>query len=121
MCRRRGLKVNAGKSKVMLLVREEELECEIFVDGICLEHVSEFTDEADCSKRVANGRRVAGVIRFLVISRSLQLEGILMVLHESFLVPVLGYGSETMIWTEKVKSSIRALQMDNLRSLLGIR
>ena len=70
MCRRRGLKVNAGKSKVMMLNGEEGLECEVYhhyyyyllrsttrlavpavpyrcgsevyVDEIRLEHVSEF-------------------------------------------------------------------------------
>ena len=40
--KRRGLKVNAGKSKVMVLNREEGLECEINVEEICLEQVSEF-------------------------------------------------------------------------------
>ena len=40
--RRRGLKVNAGKSKVMVLNGVEEgLECEAHVDGICLQHISE--------------------------------------------------------------------------------
>ena len=40
---RRGMKVNIGKSKVMILNGEEEgLECEVHVDGIRLEHVSEF-------------------------------------------------------------------------------
>ena len=34
-----GLKVSAGKSKVMVLNGEEGLECEVHVDGICLEHV----------------------------------------------------------------------------------
>ena len=34
MCRRRVLKVNAGKSKGMILNREEGLECEVHVDGI---------------------------------------------------------------------------------------
>ena len=34
-----GLKVNAGKSKVMLLSGEEGLECEVCVNGIRLEHV----------------------------------------------------------------------------------
>ena len=41
------------------------------------------------------------------------------VVHESMLVPVLMYGSETMIWKER--SRITAVQMDNLRGLLGIR
>ena len=71
VCRRRSLKINASKSKVILLGREEGLECEVCVDGICLEHVSEFeyvgcvldetgTDEAECSRKVESGRRVAG-------------------------------------------------------------
>ena len=36
VCRRRGFKINAGKSKVMVLNVEEGLECEILVDGMRL-------------------------------------------------------------------------------------
>ena len=71
------------------------------------------TDEAECSRR-----RVAGAIKSLVNARKLQLE-CARVLQESMLVPVLTYGSETMIWKER--SRIRAVQMNNLRCLLGIR
>ena len=39
---RRGLKVSASTNKVMVLNGEEGLECEVHVDGIRLEHVSEF-------------------------------------------------------------------------------
>ena len=42
-----------------------------------------------------------------------------LVLHETLLVPFLMYGSETMLWKER--SRIRAVQMDSLRGLLGIR
>ena len=42
VCRRRGLKVNGGKSKVMILNGEEGLDCEVHVDWASLEHVSEF-------------------------------------------------------------------------------
>ena len=41
VCRRRQLKVNADKSKVMVLNGEEGLEYEVHVDGIHLEHVLE--------------------------------------------------------------------------------
>ena len=41
------------------------------------------------------------------------------VLHETLLVPVPMYGSETMLWKEKERSRIRAVQMDKLRGLLG--
>ena len=37
-----GLKVKADKSKVMVLNREEGLGCEVHLDGMQLEHVSEF-------------------------------------------------------------------------------
>ena len=73
VCRRRGLKVNAGKSKVMALNGDVLLEREVQVEGIPLEHVSEFkylwcvldesgTDGAQCSRKEASRRRVAGAL-----------------------------------------------------------
>ena len=66
MCNGRGLKVNAGNSKVIVLNGEEGLECEVRVDGICLYHVSEFkylrcvldelgTDGTEYSRKMALG------------------------------------------------------------------
>ena len=79
------------------------------------------TDGAECSRKVASGRRVVGAaIRSLVNSRDLQFE-CARVLHETLLVPVFMYGSETMLWKEYERSRVRAVQMDNLRGLLGIR
>ena len=60
-----------------MLCGEEWLECEDCVDGIRLEHVSEFkylgcvleesvTDDAEFNKKVASGMRVAGAIWSLV-------------------------------------------------------
>ena len=43
------------------------------------------------------------------------------VFHGSLLVPVLSYGSETMIWRGNERSRIWAVEMDNLRSLMSIR
>ena len=42
-------------------------------------------------------------------------------MHESLLVPVLTYGNETVICREDERSRIRAVQIDNLRGLMGIR
>ena len=42
VCRRRKPKINASKSKVMVLNQREGLKCEVNVDRIPLEHVSEF-------------------------------------------------------------------------------
>ena len=43
------------------------------------------------------------------------------VLLEGLFVPLLLYGSETMIWREKERSRINTVQIDNLRGLLGIK
>ena len=75
VCRRRGIKVNRGKSKVMLLGGEEGLECEVCVNAIRFEHVSEFkylgcffnesgTYEVECSRKLARGMRVTSAIRY---------------------------------------------------------
>ena len=75
VCRKKGLKVHGGKSKVMALNGEEGLEREVQLGGIHLEHVSEFkylgcvldesgADGAKCSRKVARGRKVARVGRW---------------------------------------------------------
>src|SRR5678815_1052757 len=67
VCKRRGLKVNVEKSKVMV-VSEDSPQCEVMLDGEQLEQVSEFkylgyvldekgTDDAECSRKVVNGRK----------------------------------------------------------------
>ena len=98
----KGLKVNAGKSKVMVLGGEKGLKCDVCKDRMRLEHVSEFkylecvldegTDKAECHRKVASRRRVAGAFRSLVNGRGLQLE-CARVLHEALLMPVLMYSS----------------------------
>ena len=58
------------------------------------------TDEAGCSRKVGCGKRVAGAIRSLVNAMNLRNEyG--RVLHESLRLPVIMYGSKTVIWREK--------------------
>ena len=78
------------------------------------------TDEAECRRKLASGKRVAGTIGSLVNARSLMIE-CARVLHELLLVLVHTYGSETMIWREKEGIRIRAVQTDNLIGLLCIR
>ena len=65
-------------------------------------------------------RKISGAIIFLVNTRSLRFE-CARVLYDSMLVSILLYGNETMVWREKERSRIRAVQMDNLLGLLGNR
>ena len=67
MCKKRGLKVNAGKVKVMVLEGKMGLECDVCVDGIRLEYMLKFKylgcvldelgiDEAKCRRKVGSER-----------------------------------------------------------------
>ena len=113
----------------MVINGEEGLKCEVHVDGVRLGHVSEFkysggvldeagTDGTEYSRKVVSGRRVAGTTWSLANAKDLQL-ACARVLHETLLVPVLMYCSEIILWKER--SSVRELQLDNLRGLLGIK
>jgi hypothetical protein len=130
VCKRRGLKVNVDKSKVMVM-NEERTRCQILLGDEQLEQVSEFKylgymldekglDDVECGRKVSNGRKVSGAIKLMVNVKGLSLK-CAKVLHESMLVPVLMYGSETMVWNPKYRSKMQAVQMDNLRGVLGIR
>lgn len=131
VCIRRGMRVNADKSKVMVFGGEDGSVCDIRIGGVRLEQVQSFkylgsvlnvkgNDEADCENKVVQGRKVSGAIRALVNAKGMSVE-CARVLHESMLVPTLVYGSEVMVWKEKERSRIRAVQMDNLRGMLGIK
>ena len=84
------------------------MKCEVCVDLMRLEHVSEFkylgcvfkesgTDEPHCCRKVAIGRRFAVAFTSLFNARNLQLY-YARALLESLLVPLLTYDSEKMIW-----------------------
>ena len=109
----------------MVLNGEKGLECKI--NKVCLgfKYLGCVFDEsgtngAECNRKVMSENMVTGAIRSLVNIRDLQLE-YARVLHETLLVPILIYGNETMLKKEEEKSRIKAVQMDNLRGLLGIR
>ena len=75
---------------------------------------------AKCHKKVASRKKIVCATRLLVNARGLQFECARLV-HEALLVPVLMYGNETLIFKEKERSRIRAVQTDSLRILLGIK
>src|SRR5678815_307076 len=77
-------------------------------------------DDAECSRKVVNGRNVAGAIKSLVDIKGLSLE-CARVLHEGMLSPVLMYSSETMVWNKRYRSKVQRVQMDNFRGVLGVK
>src|SRR5678816_3773424 len=77
-------------------------------------------NDAECSRKVVNGRKVTGAIKSLVDVKGLSLE-CAMVLHEGMLLPVLMYSGETMVWNKRYRSKVQCVEMDNLMGVLGVR
>ena len=71
------------------------------------------TDGAVCSRKMASGRTLAGVIRSLVNARDLQPE-CPRVLHETLFVHVLIFLCMAILCREKGRSRIKPVQMYNL-------
>ena len=94
----------------MIVLNGEGLECEVHVDDMQLDHVSEFKylgcvlddssiDEAVSCRKVPIGVTVAGTFRSLV-NRAFQFE-CAVTLHETLLILVLMHGSEKILWKER--------------------
>ena len=66
------------------------------------------TDGAECSMKVARGKRVASTIRYQINAKDLQLE-CARVLYETLLVRILMYGSETMLWKNQAQMEQNAV------------
>ena len=59
-------------------------------------------EDAECNRKVVNGRKVAGAIKSLLDVKRLSLE-CARVLREGMLLPVLMYSSETMVWNKRYR------------------
>ena len=146
VCERRKLKVNAGKSKVMVFERREYdtldfgeayrvrrpnvLNCKIRIGKEQLEEVSEFkylgsvlckndTLESEIRERTIQGRKAIGELGSVVKGRSLSVE-VKKNLRDSIVLPTLTYGSEVWKWNVAEQSKIRAVEMTYLRAGAGI-
>ena len=125
---RRGMKVNAGKTKVMVMNGEKGLDHQSvrFTQTGFIQSMSWnsniwdvfWTNQVQMEQCVVVQWQVGGGLQVPSGSQlMLQICSFSeLVLHETLLVPVLICGSQTMLWKEE-RSRIRAVQMENLRGL----
>ena len=57
-CRKKGLKVNANKTKVMVLNGEDGKVCEVFIDGCVLDESNK--DVPEYRRKVVRGGKIPG-------------------------------------------------------------
>ena len=146
ICERRKLKVNFGKSKVMVFERrksevikfakpyrvkqESELGCNIIIEGTKLEEVREFkylgsmlckygSMEGEIRERAVKGRQAIGTLGRIMRGRNVSLN-VKKGLRNSIVLPTLTYGSETWTWNDAQQSRVQAVEMSYLRGACGV-
>ncbi|KAI5635653.1 reverse transcriptase (RNA-dependent DNA polymerase) domain-containing protein [Phthorimaea operculella] len=130
--KRKGMKVNVGKTKAMVFEKEEGMtECNIMIEEERVEQVKEFVYlgskftsdgkcESDIERRVNAGNMVNGALHAFMNSQKVSNKARLAV-HRGVLVPTLMYGSESWVWQKKHESRINAVEMRALRSMIGVK
>ncbi len=145
VCKRRKLKVNAGKSKVMMFERREEVTdfntayrvrlpalagCRIMLGSEEMEEVNEFKYlgtvlckhggmEGEIRQRVMKGKSVVGLLAGVMKGRNVSME-VKKGLRSSILLPTLTYGLKNWTWNGAQQSRVRAAEMSYLRGSCGV-
>ena len=131
VCKRRKLRVNVGKSKVMRCTRNEDgARLNVSLDGEALEEVDNFKYlgsviaanggvEADVSHRVSEGCKMLGAVNGVMKNRGLGMN-VKRVLYERVIVPTVTYGSELWGMKERERRKLNVFEMRCLRSMCGV-
>ena len=146
VCKRRKLKVNVAKSKVMVFERRKSevidfanpyrvneqcvYECGINLGGERLEEVKEFkylgtvlckhgSMEGEIRERAVKGRQVIGSLGRIMKGRNVSMD-VKRGLRNSIVLPTLTYASETWTWNGGQRSRIQAVEMSYLRGACGL-
>ena len=131
VCKRRKLRVNVGKSKVMRCTRSEDgANLNVRLNGEVLEEVSQFKYlgsivaadggvKADVNHRVNEGCKVLGAMNGVIKNRGLGMN-VRRVLYEKIIVPTVTYGSELWSMKEEERQKLNVFEMKCLRSMCGV-
>ena len=131
VCERRKLKVNVGKSKVMVCGKNEREESlSLSLKGEVLEEVESFKylgsivgknggAVEDVISRVNEGAKVSGAMSRLWKVRSVGVN-VKKMMYERIVVPTVLYGAETWGLNVREKRRLDVMEMKCLRSMCGV-
>ena len=131
VCERRKLRVNVGKSKVMVCSREGgRAELNVRLNGEVLEEVDSFKYlgsvisknggvSVDVRQRVSEGASAYGAMKSIWREREVGMR-VKKSLYESIVVPTVMYGGESWGLVEKEKRRLNVMEMNCLRNMCGV-
>uniref|UniRef100_A0A3B3CJV2 Reverse transcriptase domain-containing protein n=1 Tax=Oryzias melastigma TaxID=30732 RepID=A0A3B3CJV2_ORYME len=128
-CEAAGMRVSTAKSEAMVLDRRKVV-CPLSVGGVRLPQVEEFKylgvlftsdgrSEREIDRRIGAASAIMrSLYRFVVVKRELSQKAKLSI-YRSIFVPVLTYGHELWVVTERTRSRLQAAEMSFLRRVAG--
>ena len=130
VCKRRKLKVNVGKSKVMRCARVAGARLNVKLNGEELEQVEYFKylgstisreggEEAEIKARVTEAGKVLGGMNRLFVNKALKMN-IKRMLYEGIVVPTALYGAETWSMREADRKRLNSMEMRCLRRMCKV-
>ena len=131
VCKRRKLKINVSKSKVMVCNRGAQgRNLDVWVEGERLEEVADFkylggvvagdaSTGIDIQQRVNDGMKVFGAVKSMWNVRSLSMKG-KRAMYQGIVVPTALYGAETWGASVRDRKRLDVMEMKCLRSMCGV-
>ncbi|GBP49869.1 Protein YIF1B-B [Eumeta japonica] len=128
---KRSMKINVGKTKVMVFERDESMtECDILIGNEKVKQVEKLVylgslfkndgkDDRDIERRVNVGNEMNGALLAIKNSKTVSQQSRLAI-HNGVLIPTLMYGGKSWLWQKKNESRINAVEMRSLRSMCRV-
>ena len=124
-----GMRMNKGKSEVMVLSRLQK-DCTIYAEEKKLKEVDTFkylgvnfnntgVMEKEIDKRIAKYSKNLGLLYPLLKEKAIPTK-VKVTIYKTVLRPILTYGCEAWVLTQKLRSRIQAAEMRVLRLIVGI-
>uniref|UniRef100_A0A8C6KM13 Reverse transcriptase domain-containing protein n=1 Tax=Nothobranchius furzeri TaxID=105023 RepID=A0A8C6KM13_NOTFU len=129
-CEATGMRISTSKSETMVL-DQERVACQLRVEREVLPQVEEFTclvvlftsegrRDQEINRRIGSSSAVMRTLsRSVVVKRELSQKARLSI-YRSIYVPILTYGHELWVMTERTRSQIQAAKMSFLRRVAGL-
>ena len=124
-----GMKISTAKTEVLHLSRNPD-QCVLQVNGATLKQVEKFKylggaftsdgrQDEELDTRVGKASAVMRALHYIVMKRELSKKAKLPVFKAVF-VPILTYGHESWVMTERMRSQVQASEMRFLRRIEGV-
>ena len=129
-CNTAGMKISTAKTEVLHLSRNPD-QCVLQVNGETLKHVEKFKNlgvaftsdgrqDEELDTRIGKASAVMRALHYsVVIKRELSKKAKLSIFKAVF-VPILTYGHESWVMTERMRSQVQASEMRLLRRIEGV-